>query len=93
MLLGAKILALSDAYDTMTCRLMPGARILAVSDAYDAMTSERPYRAAMSDEAACEEIKNGKGTQFDPKVVEAFFRMKEKQARLLNVNKFKSRNY
>lgn len=49
-----------------------GDRILAVSDAYDAMTSERPYRQAMSNKAACTEIKHGKGTQFDPEVVAAF---------------------
>lgn len=49
-----------------------GARILAVADAYDAMTSERPYRGAMTDSAACSELENGKKTQFDPSVVDAF---------------------
>ena len=49
-----------------------GARILAIADAYDAMTSERPYREAMSDESACDEIERCKGTQFDPIIVEAF---------------------
>ena len=49
-----------------------GARIIAVADSYDAMTSERPYREAMSTEAACAEIKRCKGTQFDPKVAEVF---------------------
>jgi len=43
-----------------------GARILAVADAFDAMTSERPYRAGMSNEEAIEEIRQGRGTQFDP---------------------------
>lgn len=85
MLLGTKILALSDAYDTMTSQLVSGARILAVSDAYDAMTSERPYREAMSDKEACEEIESGKGTQFDPEVVDAFFRMREKKLESLDV--------
>lgn len=42
------------------------ARIIAVCDAFDAMTSDRPYRSAMSVEAACEEIRRGAGTQFDP---------------------------
>ncbi|MFH0769276.1 MAG: HD domain-containing phosphohydrolase [Chloroflexota bacterium] len=51
-----------------------GARILAVADAYEAMTSERPYRKAMSEEAACFELECCKETQFDPEVVSAFFR-------------------
>jgi putative two-component system response regulator len=51
-----------------------GARILAVADTYDAMTSERPYREAMSAEATYTEIERGKGTQFDPEVVDAFLR-------------------
>jgi len=51
-----------------------GARILAVADAFEAMTSERPYRAAMSVEAACIELKRGKETQFDPDIVDAFLK-------------------
>ena len=43
-----------------------GARIVAVCDAFDAMTSDRPYRKAMSPEAAGEEIAACAGTQFDP---------------------------
>jgi putative nucleotidyltransferase with HDIG domain len=49
-----------------------GARIVAVADAYDAMTSDRPYHKADSHELAVEEINRCKGTQFDPKVVDAF---------------------
>jgi putative nucleotidyltransferase with HDIG domain len=47
-------------------------RVFAVADAYSAMTSDRPYRKAVSHTTAIEEIKSGRGTQFDPKVVEAF---------------------
>ncbi len=54
-------------------------KILAVSDAYDAMTSERPYREAMTAEDACAEIERAKGTQFDPKVVDAFLKVIKKQ--------------
>ena len=54
-----------------------GARILAVADSYDAMTSERPYRKAMSTEAALVEIERGRGTQFDPALADAFLRMKK----------------
>jgi putative nucleotidyltransferase with HDIG domain len=49
-----------------------GARILAVADAYDAMTSNRPYRPAISREAARAEIKRCLGTQFDPLVAQVF---------------------
>jgi response regulator RpfG family c-di-GMP phosphodiesterase len=49
-----------------------GARIFAVVDTFDAMTSDRPYRAALSIDAACEEIREWSGRQFDPRVVEAF---------------------
>ena len=48
------------------------ARIIAVADTFDAITTDRPYRRKLSDEAAVTEIQRGAGTQFDPKVVEAF---------------------
>jgi len=51
-----------------------GSRIIAVADAYEAMTSVRPYRKAISDEAALIEIQCGEGTQFDPNVAETFLR-------------------
>jgi len=47
-------------------------RIIAVADAYDAMTSDRPYRRAMTKNAAIEEIKKNAGTQFDPYIAELF---------------------
>jgi diguanylate cyclase (GGDEF)-like protein len=49
-----------------------GSRIIAVCDAFDAMTSDRPYRHAMSVDAALDELNRSAGTQFDPAVVEAF---------------------
>jgi len=49
-----------------------GARILAVADAYDAMKSDRPYRKALTEETAIQELKHGSGTQFDPTIVEIF---------------------
>ncbi|MFN3283720.1 MAG: HD-GYP domain-containing protein, partial [Pseudothermotoga sp.] len=51
------------------------ARIFAVVDVYDALTSDRPYRKAWSKEKAIEYIKNEKGKQFDPKVVDIFLTM------------------
>lgn len=53
------------------------ARIICVADAYDAMTSDRPYRLALSHEIAMQELKANSGTQFDPQVVSAFFKMME----------------
>jgi len=51
------------------------ARIFSIIDAYDAMTSQRPYRDAMSHEAAMAEVAANSGLQFDPEVVEAFERL------------------
>jgi len=48
------------------------ARIIAVADAYDAMTSKRPYRDALTKEAAIKELKANAGTQFDPTIVRIF---------------------
>ncbi len=50
------------------------ARILHVADSFDSMTSDRPYRKAPGKEYAISELKKYSGTQFDPKVVEAFLR-------------------
>ena len=49
-------------------------RIVLVCDAFDAMTSQRPYRTAMSEEGALDEMRACAGTQFDPVVVAAFER-------------------
>ncbi len=57
-------------------RIPLGARIFSVVDTFDAMTSDRPYRQALSIEAACEEIRSCAGSQFDPKVAEAFLSIK-----------------
>jgi diguanylate cyclase (GGDEF)-like protein len=54
------------------------ARIVAVADVYDAMTSRRIYKSEMSHQAAREEILAGRGTHFDPEVVDAFLRAEDK---------------
>lgn len=43
-------------------------RIIGVADSYDAMSSDRCYRKALPREQVLEELKNGSGTQFDPKI-------------------------
>jgi len=48
------------------------AQIIAVADAYEAMTTPRPYRRAVTPEAAVAELRACSGTQFDPAIVEAF---------------------
>jgi len=49
-----------------------GARIVAVADVYDALTSNRPYRVALSHDAAIEELRRQAGRTLDPGVVEVF---------------------
>jgi putative nucleotidyltransferase with HDIG domain len=48
------------------------ARIISVADVYDSITSDRPYRKAMSPFEARDVIAKGSGTDFDPRVVDAF---------------------
>lgn len=48
------------------------ARIVSVSDAYDAMTSDRPYRSALPQAVAVDELRRFSGTQFDPVLVKEF---------------------
>lgn len=61
-----------------------GARIMAVADAFEAMVYGRPYRERIDVASAIKEIKKKSGTQFDPKVVEAFLKI---------AKKIKSKNY
>ena len=48
------------------------ARIISVADVFDSLTSDRPYRKAMSPYEVREILTTGSGTEFDPKVVDAF---------------------
>jgi putative two-component system response regulator len=60
-----------------------GARILAVADAYDAMTCTRPYRPRLSNEEAVQILKKGAAAQWDPMVVDALFKVLERESMTL----------
>jgi len=58
-------------------QIPPAARLMAVADVYDALISERVYKRAFSHEEAVAIIEQGRGSQFDPVVVDAFLALKE----------------
>jgi HD-GYP domain-containing protein (c-di-GMP phosphodiesterase class II) len=49
------------------------ATIVALADAWDAMTTERPYARSLSINEAFIQVRAGRGKQFNPAVVDAFF--------------------
>jgi diguanylate cyclase (GGDEF)-like protein len=56
-------------------------RIISVVDAFVAMTSNRPYRPALSREAAIQILQKGAGREWDPRIVKLFLAILEKEAR------------
>ena len=60
-----------------------GARIMAVADSFDAMTTSRPYAKKFTPQEAIEEIKRCSGTQYDPKIVDAFVKLTQQNTNLL----------
>ena len=48
-------------------------RIVALADVYDALSCKRVYKEPWAEDKVLEEIKNRRGTKFDPAVVDAFF--------------------
>ncbi|MCE1245123.1 MAG: HD domain-containing protein [Firmicutes bacterium] len=52
-----------------------GAQIIAVADTFDAMTSDRPYRKGFANEEALKMLVDSAGTQFNPRVLYAFFEL------------------
>lgn len=60
----------------------PAGRILSVIDTYDALINPRPYRKAMSDDRAIDELNRQKGHQLDPDVVDIFIDVLHKGQRL-----------
>ncbi len=58
-------------------QIPPEARILAVADSFDAMSSTRPYRHRLTPMQIDEIFREGSGSQWDPKVVDALFACRE----------------
>jgi len=52
-------------------------RITALADVFDALTSKRPYKKAFSEDKAFQIIEEGRGTHFDPELVDTFFQIKD----------------
>lgn len=55
------------------------ARILSVADVYDVLTSQRPYKTALSKDAARERLLSGSAASFDPLIVRAFLNLLDAQ--------------
>ena len=53
------------------------ARLMAVADVYDALISERVYKKAFAHEEAVQMMREGRGTHFDPDVLDAFLELHE----------------
>jgi putative two-component system response regulator len=53
------------------------ARIAAIADVFDALTSKRPYKKPFSVKKSLAIIRKGRGSHFDPEVVDAFFAIKD----------------
>jgi putative nucleotidyltransferase with HDIG domain len=61
-------------------RISTDAQIVCIADAYDAMNSDRPYRKGLGMAESVARLRKDAGTQFNPKLVEAFVRALEAEA-------------
>lgn len=57
-------------------------RMTAVADVYDALSTKRPYKAAFPREKCFEIMSEGRGTHFDPAILDAFFRRSDEIIRV-----------
>jgi putative two-component system response regulator len=56
------------------------ARLMAVADVYDALISRRAYKPAFTHQQALDVMRKGRGTHFDPDVLDAFFEIEDRLA-------------
>lgn len=68
------------------------ARIIAIADAYEAMGSDRIYRNALSPEKIRSELINGRGTQFDPQLLDIFLELLDTDQLVINTEKYNKTN-
>ncbi|GBU23490.1 response regulator [Fibrobacteria bacterium R8-3-H12] len=59
-------------------------RLMAIADVYDALVSERPYKKAYTHEEAVNIIKEGRGSHFDPDLVDIFLEISDKFNKIAN---------
>ncbi|GHU12898.1 response regulator [Spirochaetia bacterium] len=67
-------------------------RIMSVANVYDACVTDRVYRKGFGHEETCRIILNGRGKEFDPRVVDAFDKIREKFALLHTASQFTSKD-
>jgi putative two-component system response regulator len=63
-------------------------RIMAVANVYDACVTDRVYRKGLGYEETCRVILAGRGTEFDPRIVDVFDRMRDRFALLHTTSQF-----
>jgi putative two-component system response regulator len=66
-------------------------RIVAIADVFDALTSDRPYKARLPLERALEIMREGRGTHFDPVLLDCFIEHLDEVLELSEVEKVPSR--
>jgi putative two-component system response regulator len=74
-------------------KIPESARISAIADVFDALTMRRPYKEPWSVEAAFAEIEKGRGSHFDPQLVDCFLEIKEEILQLKDEWEKKETNY
>jgi putative two-component system response regulator len=62
-------------------------RIMAIADVYDALIAERPYKKAYTHNEAAEIIAKGKGTHFDPALVDLFLSVSDQFRQIAQLNR------
>jgi len=58
-------------------------RVMAIADVYDALISERPYKKPFTEDEAVKIIMDNAGTQFDPVIANAFYKVREQFAAII----------